>query len=815
VNPLSPLTYYFRHKRQTLLMFSLVALVTMGICIMVSMVYPILEHTEIVVLGPLSHFSLVYPTLDRALDPTVVAQIRTHPHVARMIPENGRGLVMNVPSLVSLSTTQVLGITEADLPDLLRICGLRLREGRLLTPNTNEIMLSEELADALGLQIGDAIDRSASEQRYYFAIPSPLIVVGILESEPTVAYQRQARLALVSYEYIAHHELYAPRQSGLLVVAQDGHKATVDGFLETAVASSRTEVETHRQKSASIAEIRHTLNMVIGTVDGLVAVVIALVVGMINQIALTRRLTDLGVLNAMGFHRTDLTRRLVREVAAIAAISWLVGLLLAWPALAYLRSAFYAPRGVALNLANPLALWFALPIPLTVVGFAICSVVRVFSRLDAVAIIERGPLSVEETGDKKQEQGRKKHRERQIAAGTSMSRPLSFLSFYRRHRHRAAMLIAVIGLMILGVALPGFFFGSVVETQKPFMLNYLRYVAQVQPAIGNTVDAEVMAQIRAHPDVADVIPIIWLSLQVSIPPVSESVSFVYGASEEHLPYLVDVFQLRLKEGRLPRPRSNEIALPEAAALNRGLHIGDVVGRPTNDRDRDLTTDMVVVGILEWQGASHTDQSQRSLSTEATAVGFASAEYLQSHELYANRPTRLLVIPKPGRKSDMDSWLEQTIASRRTLVETYERLSREMNQVMRGVYLLLAGVEGLIAVVAAIALAALNFIFYSQRKQEFGVLHAVGHSRPWLVLRTAGETTSVVTVAWFVGAAVCVLGLCYARSHVYAPLGLDLNLLNLSPWLFTLPLPLVTIAVGTIMIAWMLHKLDPVIMIERR
>ncbi|MFN2286491.1 MAG: ABC transporter permease [Anaerolineae bacterium] len=801
MKPLSPLTYYRRHKRQILLMLGLIALVTLGIRVMVSMIYPILEHTEIVLLGPLSHFSRVYPTYDRAPDPAIVAQIRTHPEVARVIPENGYGLIINVPSLVTMSSSQVLGITEADLPYLLETCGLRLREGRMPAPNTNEMLFSEELADALGLHVGDTIDRSVGEQRYYFAIPSPLTVVGILESEPTVPLKDRARLALVSYEYIAHHELFAPRQSGLLVVAQKGHKAAMDSFLETAIASPQTDVDTHRQEFVYVAGLRRTLNMVIGTVDCLVAVVVALVVGMINQIALTQRLTDLGVLNALGFHKRKLIRQLTTETAVIAVAGWLIGLALSWPALAWLRDNFYAPRGITLNLANPLSLWFALPILLTVIGFAVWSVVRVFARLDAVAIIERGTLGTEESHIPH--------------GGSRATKPLSFLTFYQRHRRRAATLIAVIGLMILGIAFPGFFFGSIIETQKPFMLNYLRYVGEVQPAIGNAVDAGVVAQIRANPDVVDVIPVTEMFLPVSIPPVSESVSLVYGISEEHLPYLMDLFQLRLKEGRLPRPYANELILPEAAALNRGLHVGDVVGRPVNDRDRDIATEMNVVGILEWYGSPQKGHTSGGLSTEATAVGFASAEYLQNHELYTNLATRLLVVPKAGRKNAVDTWLEGSIASRHTLVETYGQFSREMELVRRNFYLLLAGIEGLIAVVASIALAALNFIFFAQRKQEFGVLHAVGRSRPWLVLRTTGETASVVIVAWLIGAVVCMLGLLYARSHVYMPLGLDLNLLNPSPWLFTLPIPLAVVVAGVGTTSWILSNLDAVSIIERR
>jgi len=133
-----------------------------------------------------------------------------------------------------------------------------------------------------------------------------------------------------------------------------------------------------------------------------------------------------------------------------------------------------------------------------------------------------------------------------------------------------------------------------------------------------------------------------------------------------------------------------------------------------------------------------------------------------------------------------------------------------------ILLLLFGiVESIIAVVAAVALAVLSYTFFTQRREEFGILHAMGCRRLWLVLRTAGETTSVVIVAWLIGAAVCMAGLAYLQVGLYAPKGLTLNFFNPAPWLFTLPTPLAVVAVSTGLVAWMLSRLDPVSIIERR
>jgi ABC-type lipoprotein release transport system permease subunit len=177
------------------------------------------------------------------------------------------------------------------------------------------------------------------------------------------------------------------------------------------------------------------------------------------------------------------------------------------------------------------------------------------------------------------------------------------------------MLVVSTALMILGIAFPALFIAPIIGAQLRFS-GYLQQISVVSPNAGRAVDPGVAAQIRAHPSVARVIPAMPLQLMVIVPPMETGFTF-YGVSENDLPDLIDLYGVHLKEGRLPRPRSNEIVLSEAVAVNRGLHVGDTVGRPVYELDYGIPTEMVVVGILApgdlW-------------------LGFASYEYLESHEL---------------------------------------------------------------------------------------------------------------------------------------------------------------------------------------
>jgi len=794
MDPLSPFTYYRRHKSSMLLLMGLISLATAGVCVMVRLLDSVAEHaytTE----GYLTRFSVV-SAIGPSLEPAVVSQIRAHPGVAQVIPE--KEVYINIPPLQSSS--RVFGVPEADMQALMDICDVRLKEGRLVKPRTNEIVLSEKLARALGLHIGDQIGQSINES-YYRAIPSELVLVGILQGDPSAVSEPAIRLGLVSYEYLDSHELYASQPSGLIVVARKGYETAVDDFLETTVSSPRADVWTYRRMIDLSAQLTRIFHLIFGFVDCLVAVVIALVVVTINQIALTQRKVDFGLLNALGHSRRWLLRQLTLETAGVAGVGWISGLALSWLFFAWLKANVYEPS-MELDLANPTPIWFAALIPLAVIAFAVLGTLRTFSQFDAVTIIDRDRLGTE-ASDRRPPAKRSRTRR-------SSSRPLSSWTFYLRHRRRGLALAVTMALMILGVAFPAFLFAPMVNANQLF-IEHLRYVSAISPRAGASVGPGVTAQVRTHPAVARVIPAIELHLMVDVPPVNRTTVRLYGVSEDDMPALIDLYGVRLEEGRLPRPHSNEILLSRAIAMNRGLSVGDKVGRPVYEDDYRIPTEMEVVGILSRSSPN----LQGDAETADLWSGFASYEYLRSHELYSSYPVSLLIVPTEGRKGELDGWLEESVASEQAAVRTYDTLLSGHRQNMWILLLAFGLVESIIATVGAVALAVLSYTFFAQRRGEFGTLHAIGHSRSWLVRRTVGEAAGVVAVAWLLGAAACGIGLVFMQADVYAPRGLTVDFFSPGPWLFTLPMPLAVVAVSAGLVVWMLSRLDPVSIIERR
>ena len=788
MNPLSPFTYYRRHKRSALLQVALISLATIGLFILVGVLdaaIPLRANVSYI-----TKLSRVIPT-GEALDPGVVSRIQTHPDVARAIPDNG--LRISLPSLIGTDSQRLLGVSPEEARYLMQHCSVRLKEGRLFEPRSNEFVLSEEVARALDLELGSEIAR-AIDQDYYEVVSAPLVLVGILEGDPEVNPGPSVRVGFVSAEYLNSHELYTPRTTSLLVVAKAGRKAAVDDFLETMISSPYTEVETFALIAGFMKMIRVGTYVVFGVVNSVVAVVMAFVVGIINRIAMTKRLSEFGLLHALGRPKKHLIRRLTLETATVAGLGCLIGLGIALVIMSWIKNSLFYNLGMELNLLNLAPFCFVLPIPLIVVAMTFLSIRRIFARLDAVAIVERGKLSEEPKGRR--------------AAKSSSARPLSSLTFYLRHRRRGVLMILSTALMVLVTAFPVFLLSAMMSAIGPHT-EYLQHVSVVSP-IHSELDPGVVGQIKSHPAVARTIPAIRLGMRMILPPGGGTDVNVYGVSEADLPVLLESLGVHVQEGRLPRPRSNEIVLSASIAANRDLHVGDVIGGEADNGDAlvvdNIPAEMVVVGVL---------------SPNRPWIGFASYEYLRSHELTASWSPRLLIIPREGQKQTLDNWLEGAdgrhpgVDSTQTRIIIHDIEEREYREMMTGTVLTFAALEYMIAAVAAIALATLNHIFFTQRREEFGILNAIGRSRRWLVLRTMKETGSVAGIAWVVGAVLCGIGLLGVQSFVYGPRGLTVDFFSLSPWLLTLPLPLTVIAASAGVVAWMLIRLDPVSIIERR
>ena len=192
VNPLSAFSYHRRHKGRATLLISLSILITAGLYLMVALLWTVfIEHGRSNFMF-LSRFSVVMPQSNEyGPDPGVIAHIRANPDVAQVIPTKSIWIALPGVMAGSSSGFSILGLNENDVLHIMEKCGATLEEGQLLRPQSNGLMLSEEVAASLNLQVGDTIDATKNSD-LYGSIITPQEVVGILKSD--------VRLGIVSLE---------------------------------------------------------------------------------------------------------------------------------------------------------------------------------------------------------------------------------------------------------------------------------------------------------------------------------------------------------------------------------------------------------------------------------------------------------------------------------------------------------------------------------------------------------------------------------------------------------------------------------------
>ena len=796
MNPLSPFTYTRRHKRHAALLISLSVVVTAGLYVLVALVWGTFVEPPRRAYMALSEFSIVTPrTNQSAMSPALVDQIQANPDVAKVLPTIT--IRTQLPGSMGQDVQfDFLGLAQEDMPYILARLDATLKEGRLPEPRSNELLLSLDLAKMVGVEVGDHYDVVSSE--FYInegrdGPPKPVAyqVVGILESD--------IELGLVSLEFLNAHEQYRHFPLRFLVAAQEKQKPAVDDFLRNEIMSSGADVMTLGMLNERIlTEALPGLVMMLPVVL-IVACAFSLIIVVVNHLSNARRLPEFGFLHATGQGKGWLARRLTMESTTLALAGWVIGVGLAYLGLNVLKVTVFATQGYDLDYVVWVPVLFSLPYLVVVAGLTFITVRRTLKRLDPVGIIERREQSQESEG--------RQH----STAMASSPRPLAPATFFRRHRRRAILLVGSMALMIIAVTMFIFALAVGADAQEPF-LGYLARISIVRsPGIVQGLDPAVAARVAAHPAVERVIPVAPRShmLGVNVPPFTTVEASPFGVSGADMAHLVELYGLALERGRLPHPGSNEMVIPYALAQNRDIDVGDVIGAPDQPAypgAPSLPVAFVISGVF----------APPKTPDGGGGLGFVSLEFLEN-----NRPfplpdvLPLIVVPKTGQKNALDDWLENELAGVGASVLTHRqelsRIRAKAQQDMTGIALL----EVVIAFVAAVGLVVLNYIFVSQRQAEFGVLHALGYGRWQLVRRVFAETAFTTGIAWGLSAILGLVGLLCLRIAVFGPLGLAFGLFSITPWLYTLPIPVVVLTVAAGATAWTLSRLDPISIIERR
>lgn len=145
-------------------------------------------------------------------------------------------------------------------------------------------------------------------------------------------------------------------------------------------------------ESRAIDEVNESFDQIMfmtQIISVLIMLVVALVVGLLNNIFFAQRIDEFAVLLALGWRRGRLVRKVLGESLVIAFASWLGGLGLALGLMEAITWLLLEPRGIFIPVLHGPPIGLSLLLPAVAMVFSGVTVFRRLTTLDPIVIIER------------------------------------------------------------------------------------------------------------------------------------------------------------------------------------------------------------------------------------------------------------------------------------------------------------------------------------------------------------------------------------------------------------------------------------------
>lgn len=322
-------------------------------------------------------FLALTPRGDSTAMPGIVKDLKAHSPVPIERVMIIRGAGSQVKSIVGKWRFFIFGFHDADMKWYLHRQHADSVTGRLPVDGAAEALISEPVARNLKLKLGDVLLGPKLDENYS---PHDVRVVGIANTDRW--------LMVTSYAYLNANHL-PPLDVALVSAADLTQQRRLDTWAEHYFKGSKTQVISYEQIEKDTQEMFATLYKILNVVIATLALVITFMMGMLMNIYQTQRLVEFGLLQAIGYTKRQLLRRVLLENIGVILLGWASGLVVAYWLLRLAKMLLMDPNAYALNTEDLLAYSYTTPIPFAILVVAVATVILRFRRFDPVSIVER------------------------------------------------------------------------------------------------------------------------------------------------------------------------------------------------------------------------------------------------------------------------------------------------------------------------------------------------------------------------------------------------------------------------------------------
>ncbi|MCX8130490.1 MAG: ABC transporter permease [Clostridia bacterium] len=368
------------------------------------------------------------------------------------------------------------------------------------------------------------------------------------------------------------------------------------------------------------------------------------------------------------------------------------------------------------------------------------------------------------------------------------------LKYYKSNMRRFIAIFATISLSVLLV----YVFQMLINS-----LTSSVYLTQIEPRKHFSIvrqkellpDEKLINDIKARDETEEVLPLVLWSTGLNMIIGGDTQSDIAMLKEKDMDYLLSVMGMKIFEGRKPAPGRHEILLHERVAANKKLKIGDQFGA-LNSKNEWMSGSYRVVGLVRGKPVM-------SFAPYETAF----SDYKINYEYQFGAA----IIPKKGMLETLNKYLDSLPNTYH--VKTYNSSKENIESLTGNIDLLITILSIIVMIIASVCVGFLCYIYFYQRRNEFGLLWAIGFSRIQVVNRVFIEISGMNLAGLIAGIIISVVFGWILRIYIYLPGGQNLYLFSLDSIIKALCVPLFATLFSIIPIWRMLRKLDPVSIIE--
>lgn len=386
-SPLSPTIFLRRNAAKTVPLVAVIMLAVLLVAAIIALIDSI-PYSIRTIYDYTREFVAITPRGDPAATAKFVKEVEKGSPVPLDRSMICRISSAQVQSIVGKWPYAVLGLSQEDTSYYLRREGSRGVEGRLPIPGKPEVVVSRPVAKNLGLVLYDP--KASHEARARGIVqgpensdaysPEPVRVVGIADTD---------RWLMVGSIETMRRDYFPPIDEALVFARDPAQQPILDAWTMRHFKGKRAMIfayqKVRKESDTMFQTLYKILNVVIGTLVSIVTIMMAMLINIYQS----QRLVEFGLLQAIGYTKRQILTRVLTETVLVVLGGWILGLGVAVGALKVADLVLMAPKAFALELLDPKAYLYTIPLPICILLVAGGSVVLRFRKFDPVGVVER------------------------------------------------------------------------------------------------------------------------------------------------------------------------------------------------------------------------------------------------------------------------------------------------------------------------------------------------------------------------------------------------------------------------------------------